>query len=307
MSSSSNSPTALAGYTAFITGGSRGIGRSIALKLAKHGANVVLAAKTSEPHPKLAGTIHTVADEVKAAGGKALAVQCDVRFEDSVQAAIDAAVKEFGGIDFVVNNAGAIHIAPIEHVSVKRLDLMIGINNRAVAVVTHLALPHLKASAKAGRHPHVLNMSPPIRLEPKWLTGTSAYSMTKFGMTILSLGFAEELRDDKIAVNSLWPRTTIKTAALDMLLGEQDSEAHGRTPEIMADAAYAILSTPNQELTGRTVLDEEILRERGVTDFADYAATPGNEDLWADFYVDGYGEGAIPAWAPNMKSDTKKS
>lgn len=294
----------LQGYTAFITGASRGIGRSIALKLASKGANVVLAAKTSEPHPKLAGTIHSVAAEVEAVGGKALAVQCDVRFEDSVQAAIDAGVKAFGGIDIVVNNAGAIHIAPIESTPVKKLDLMIGINNRAVAVVTHLALPHLQASAKAGRHPHVLNMSPPIRLEPKWLTGTSAYSMTKFGMTILTLGFAEELRDAGIAVNSLWPRTTIKTAALDMLLGADESEAHGRTPEIMADAAFEILSSSSLLVTGRAVLDEEMLRERGITDFGRYSAVAGNTDLWADFYVDGYGEGAIPAWSP---SHSKKS
>jgi citronellol/citronellal dehydrogenase len=228
-------------------------------------------------------------------------VQCDVRSEESVQAAIDAGVKEFGGIDIVVNNAGAIHIAPIDSVPIKKLDLMIGINNRAVFVVTHLALPHLKASAKAGRHPHVLNLSPPIRLEPKWLNGTAAYSMTKFGMTILTLGFAEELRDDKIAVNALWPRTVIKTAALDMLLGEDEGNAHARTPEIMADAAFEILSTKNLGLTGRPMLDEEILRERGVTDFDHYAATPGNTDIWADFYVDGYGEGSIPAWAPTKR------
>jgi citronellol/citronellal dehydrogenase len=291
----------LAGSTAFITGGSRGIGRAIALRLAKDGANVILAAKTSDPHPKLSGTIHSVADEVKALGGKALAVQCDVRSEESVQAAIDAGVKEFGGIDIVVNNAGAIHIAPIDSVPIKKLDLMLGINNRAVFVVTHLALPHLKASAKAGRHPHVLNLSPPIRLEPKWLNGTAAYSMTKFGMTILTLGFAEELRDDKIAVNALWPRTVIKTAALDMLLGEDEGNAHARTPEIMADAAFEILSTKNLGLTGRPMLDEEILRERGVTDFDHYAATPGNTDIWADFYVDGYGEGSIPAWAPTKR------
>ncbi len=286
----------LAGYTAFITGGSRGIGRSIALRLAKDGANVVLAAKTSEPHPKLSGTIHTVADEVKAAGGKALAVQLDVRYEESVAAGVDAAVAEFGGIDMVVNNAGAIHIAPIDSVPVKKLDLMIGINNRAVFVVSHTALPHLKASAKAGRHPHILNLSPPIRLEPKWLNGTSAYTMTKYGMTLLTLGFAEELRDDKIAVNALWPRTVIKTAAVDMLMGEENGIAHGRTPEIMADAAFEILSSSDLALTGRAMLDEEILRERGVTDFGAYAATPGNTDIWADFYVDGYGEGAIPAW-----------
>jgi citronellol/citronellal dehydrogenase len=293
------STASLAGFTAFITGGSRGIGRSIALRLAKAGANVVLAAKTSDPHPRLAGTIHSVAAEVEAAGGKALAVQCDVRFEDSVQAAIDAGVKAFGGLDLLVNNAGAIHIGPISSVPVKKLDLMMGINNRAVAVVTHLALPHLQASARAGRHPHVLNLSPPIRLEPRWLAGSSAYTMTKYGMTLLTLGFAEELRDDKIAVNSLWPRTVIKTAAVDMLLGADDSTAHGRTPEIMAAAAFEILSTPSLQCTGRAVLDEELLRERGITDFSGYAAVAGNTDIWADFYVDGYGEGAIPPWSKN--------
>jgi citronellol/citronellal dehydrogenase len=288
----------LAGKTAFITGASRGIGREIALRLAKDGANIALAAKTSDPHPKLVGTIHTVAEEVRAAGGKALPVQCDVRFEDNVKAALDATVAEFGGVDIVVNNAGAIHIAPLEFVPPKKLDLMIGINNRAVAVVTHLALPHLQASGKAGRNPHVLNLSPPIRLEPKWLNGTSAYTMTKFGMTILTLGLAEELRDNKIAVNSLWPRSMIQTAAVDMLVGKEDSEAHSRKPGIMADAAYEILKTADLGITGRAVLDEEILRERGVVDFAAYAAVAGNTDIWADFYVDGYGEGALPPWKP---------
>lgn len=288
----------LAGKTAFITGASRGIGREIALRLAKDGANLALAAKTSDPHPKLAGTIHTVADEVRAAGGKALPLQCDVRFEDNVKAALDATVAEFGGVDIVVNNAGAIHIAPLEFVPPKKLDLMIGINNRAVAVVTHLALAHLQASGKAGRNPHVLNLSPPIRLEPKWLNGTSAYTMTKFGMTLLTLGLAEELRDNKIAVNSLWPRSMIQTAAVDMLVGKEDSVAHSRKPAIMADAAYEILKTPDLGITGRAVLDEEILRERGVVDFAGYAAVEGNTDIWADFYVDGYGEGPLPPWQP---------
>jgi citronellol/citronellal dehydrogenase len=288
----------LAGKTALITGASRGIGRAIALRLARDGANVVLAAKTSEPHPKLAGTIHSVADEVRAVGGRALPVQCDVRYEESVQQTVDAAVAEFGGIDIVVNNAGAIHVAPIDSVPLKKLDLMLGINPRAVFLVTSTALPHLKKSGAAGRDPHVLNLSPPIRLEPKWLNGTSAYTMTKFGMTLLTMGFAEELRDEKIAVNALWPRTIIKTAAVDMLLGADESEAHSRTPEIMADAAYEILSTKALAITGRAVLDEEMLYERGQRDFEKYAAVPGNKDIWADFYVDGYGEGALPAWAP---------
>ena len=288
----------LTGKTALITGASRGIGRAMALRLAREGANVVLAAKTSDPHPKLPGTIHSVAEEVKAKGGRALPVQCDVRFEESVQATVDAAVKEFGGIDILINNAGAIHIAPIEFVPVKKLDLMIGINSRAVAVVTHLALVHLQKSGKEGRNPHVLNLSPPIRLEPKWLNGTSAYTMTKFGMSLLTLGFAEELRENKIAVNSLWPRTMIQTAAVDMLVGKEDSEGHSRKPEIMADAACEIVSTADLHVTGRTMLDEEILRERGVTDFDGYSAVPGNKEIWADFYVDGYGEGALPAWVP---------
>jgi citronellol/citronellal dehydrogenase len=293
-----SNPGKLAGKTALITGASRGIGRAIALRLAKDGANVVLAAKTSDPHPKLAGTIHSVAEEVRAVGGRALPVQCDVRFEESVQQTVDAAAKEFGGIDIVVNNAGAIHIAPIDAVPVKKLDLMIGINPRAVFLVTSTALPWLKKSGAAGRNPHVLNLSPPIRLEPKWMNGTSAYTMTKFGMTLLTMGFAEELRDDKIAVNALWPRTMIRTAAVDMLVGPEDSEAHSRKPEIMADAAYEVLSTGDLALTGRALLDEEILFERGVRDFDAYAALAGNKDIWADFYVDGYGEGALPAWTP---------
>ena len=288
--------------TAFISGASRGIGRAIALRLTKEGYNVILAAKTSEPHPRLKGTIHTVADEVKAAGGNALAVQCDVRFEESVQAAIDAGVKAFGGIDVVVNNAGAIHVADLENVPPKKFDLMMGVNARAVYLVSHLALPYLKASGKAGRHPHILSMSPPIRLEPKWVGGASSYTFTKFGMSILTIGFAEELRDAGIAANSLWPRTVIQTAALDMLLGPDDAEAHARGPDIMADAAWEILKTKDLGITGQTLLDEEILRTRGVTDFAPYAAVAGNEDIWADFYVDGYGEGTIPAWTEPKKA-----
>jgi citronellol/citronellal dehydrogenase len=187
-------------------------------------------------------------------------------------------------------------VAPIDSVPVKKFDLMLGINARAVFLVTSTALPFLKKSGAAGRHPHVLNLSPPIRLEPRWLNGASAYTMTKFGMTLLTMGFAEELRDDKIAVNALWPRSIIKTAAVDMLLGADESEAHSRTPAIMADAAYAVLSTQGLALTGRAMLDEEILRERGQRDFDGYAAVAGNKDIWADFYVDGYGEGALKPW-----------
>lgn len=280
----------LSGRTAFITGGSRGIGRAIGLRLAKEGANVVLAAKTSDPHPKLPGTIHSVAEEVQQAGGKALAVQCDVRFEESVQAAIDEAVKTFSGIDILINNAGAISPTSLDDTPVKKFDLMLGINARAVFVCTKLALPHLQKSGAAGRHPHVLSMSPPVRLETKWIAGISPYTMTKYGMSIMTLGFAEELREDKIAVNALWPRSVVASAALEMLLG--DDAKHSRTPEIMADAACEIVTTKDLALTGQTVLDEELLVKRGYTDFAKYQNMPG-EEIWADFYVDGYGEGAL--------------
>jgi citronellol/citronellal dehydrogenase len=267
------------GRTVFITGASRGIGRSIALRCAKDGANVVLAAKTSDPHPKLPGTIHTVAAEVEAAGGQALAVMTDVRFEESVQAAVDQTVAKFGGIDVLVNNAGAISLTSIEDTPVKKFDLMMSINARAVFLCTKLCLPHLEKSTNA----HVLSLSPPVSLNPGWLRGHEAYTLSKFGMTLLSLGFAESLREKKIAVNTLWPKTVISTAAIDMLMGE-DGMKQSRTPEIMADAAYAILTSEGLSLTGRAIIDEELLRERGVTDFAKYATTPGVEAL-PDLYV----------------------
>ena len=269
----------LKGKTVVITGGSRGIGRSLALRAAQDGANVVLASKTSDPHPKLPGTIHTVAAEVVAAGGKALAVQCDVRFEESVQAMVDETVKTFGGIDVLVNNAGAISLTSIDDTPMKKFDLMMGINARGMYLCTKLSVPHLRKSSNA----HVLSMSPPVSLDPNWMKGHAAYSLTKYGMTLLTMGLAEELRDDGIALNALWPRTVIWTAALDMLMGEA-GEASSRTPEIMADAAYAIVTTEGLALTGQSLLDEKILRDRGVTDFDKYACKPGHE-LQLDLYV----------------------
>lgn len=273
----------LRGKTIFITGASRGIGRAIALRCARDGANVVLASKTSDPHPKLAGTIHSVAAEVEAAGGKALPVQLDVRFEDQVQQAVESTVKTFGSLDVLVNNAGAISLTSLEATPPKKFDLMMGINARAVFVCTRACLPHLVASAQRGHHPHVLSLSPPVSLDPRWLKGHAAYTLSKYGMTLLTMGLAEELRDQGVALNALWPRTVIHTAAIEMLMGD-DGMKQSRTPEIMADAAYEIVTTPGLELTGQALLDEDLLRSRGEVDFAKYLTTPGVEPL-PDLYV----------------------
>jgi citronellol/citronellal dehydrogenase len=273
----------LQGKTIFITGASRGIGRAIALRCARDGANIVLASKTSDPHPKLPGTIHSVAAEVVEAGGKALAVQVDVRFEEEVQKAVEQAAAAFGGIDVLVNNAGAISLTTIEQTPVKKFDLMLGINARAVFLCTKLCLPHLEASAAAGKNPHVLSLSPPVSLDPRWIKGHAAYTLSKYGMTLLTMGLAEEFRERKIAVNALWPRTVISTAAIEMLMGDAGMK-QSRTPEIMADAAWEIVTTPGVELTGQAILDEDLLRERGVTDFDKYLSSPGGEPL-PDLYV----------------------
>jgi citronellol/citronellal dehydrogenase len=283
----------LTGKTAFITGASRGIGRAIALRLAKEGCNIIIAAKSSDPHPKLAGTIHSVADEVRTLGVQAVPVMCDVRHEESVQAAVDAGVKALGGIDILVNNAGAIQLTPVDQTAVKKFDLMLGVNVRAVFLCTSACLPHLKHSKNA----HILSLSPPIRVnngavDASWLDGHAAYSMTKYGMTLLTLGFAEELRDAGIAVNALWPRTMISTAAVEMLLGDEGAK-HSRTPDIMADAAHEIVRTKDLAWTGQAMLDEDVLRQRGVTDFTRYRCAEAI-DLWADLYVDGYRQGALP-------------
>lgn len=271
----------LQGRTVFITGASRGIGREIALRAARDGANVVIAAKSAEPHPKLPGTIHSVAQEVEAAGGKALPVQLDVRDDDMIAVAMEQAANRFGGIDVVVNNAGAIRLDPAEKIEMKRFDLIFQINTRAVLAVTKAALPYLTKS----EHAHVLSLSPPINLDRKWLGSYIPYTTTKYAMTLLSLGMAEEFRDRRIGVNTLWPRTTIATAAVEFEVGAEYI-ARSRTPAIIAEAAHAILASDPSEMTGQTLLDEEILRERGQAEFDQYLNDPTCTQLMMDLYVD---------------------
>lgn len=273
----------LAGKTLFITGASRGIGKAIALRAARDGASVVVAAKTVDPHPKLDGTIHTAAAEIEAAGGQALAVQLDARDDEAVSAAVAAAVERFGGIDVVVNNASAISLTDTPNTPMKRFDLMMGVNVRATFAVTRAALPHLKASAKAGRSPHVLTLSPPLTLDPRWFGGHVAYTISKYGMSMCVLGWAEEFADDGIAANALWPKTTIATAAVQNLLGGQRMADASRTPEIVADAAHAILTSDG--VTGQFLIDEDVLRAAGVTDFSGYAAVPGTTEFVPDLFL----------------------
>lgn len=275
----------LAGKTIFITGASRGIGKAIGLRAARDGANVVVAAKTVEPHPALEGTIHTAAAEMEAAGGRALALQLDARDDDAIAEAVARAAEHFGGIDVVVNNASAISLTDTPNTPMKRYDLMMGVNVRATFAVTQAALPHLKASARAGRHPHILTLSPPPSLEPRWYAGHVAYTISKMGMSLCVLGWAEEFRDDGIAANALWPRTTIATAAIQNLLGGDAVMAASRTPEIVADAAHWVLCQPADACTGRFLVDEDVLREAGETDFARYAAVPGTTDFVPDFFL----------------------
>ncbi|WP_395505146.1 SDR family oxidoreductase [Ectopseudomonas hydrolytica] len=272
----------LSGKTLFITGASRGIGREIALKAAADGANIVIAAKSAEPHPKLAGTIHSVAAEVEAAGGKALALQLDVRDEQAVAAAMARAAEHFGGIDAVVNNAGAIKLVGVEKLEPKRFDLMYQINTRAVMVCSQAALPYLKQSASG----HILNLSPPLNLDAKWFAQHGPYTVTKYGMSMLTLGMSEEFKKYGISVNSLWPKTMIATAAIEFELGSRDAFKRARTPAIMADAAHAILSSEGRSLTGRLLIDEDILREQGVTDFEQYRFDPAGGSLVPDLFVD---------------------
>ena len=272
----------LSGKTLFITGASRGIGREIALKAAADGANIVIAAKSAEPHPKLAGTIHSVAAEVEAAGGKALALQLDVRDEQAVVAAMARAAEHFGGIDVLVNNAGAIKLVGVEKLEPKRFDLMYQINTRAVMVCSQAALPYLKKSAGG----HILNLSPPLNLDAKWFAQHGPYTVTKYGMSMLTLGMSEEFKKYGISVNSLWPKTMIATAAIEFELGSRDAFKRARTPAIMADAAHAILSSERRSLTGRLLIDEDILRERGVSDFEQYRFDPAGGSLVPDLFVD---------------------
>jgi citronellol/citronellal dehydrogenase len=261
---------ALAGRTLFITGASRGIGREIALRAARDGANVVVAAKTAEPHPKLRGTIHTVAAEVEAAGGRALAIALDVRDDAAIAAAVAQAVAAFGGLDALVNNASAISLTPTLQTPARRFDLMMGVNVRATFLCSQACIPHLRRSP----NPHILNLAPPLSMKAKWFAGHTAYTISKYGMSLCTLGMAEELRGDGIAVNSLWPATTIATAAVEFNFPPEILAA-SRHPAIMADAAHAILARASRETTGNFFLDEDVLRARGVTDFSGYAVTPG--------------------------------
>jgi citronellol/citronellal dehydrogenase len=269
----------LQGKTLFITGASRGIGKAIALRAARDGARIAIAAKTAEPNPKLPGTIHDAAREIEAAGGQALALQVDIRDEAQVQAAVARTVSTFGGIDILVNNASAIFLAGTEATPMKRFDLMLGVNVRGTFACSQAAIPHLRRAA----NPHILNLSPPLDLEPRWFRDHCAYTISKYGMSMCVLGMAEELRGDGIAVNALWPRTTIATAALAMLGGLVPPE-NCRRPEVVADAAHAILVRPSRRCTGNFFLDEQVLAEEGVADLSAYAVSPG-APLLDDLFV----------------------
>jgi citronellol/citronellal dehydrogenase len=269
----------LKGKTLFISGGSRGIGLAIAERAARDGANIVIAAKTTEPHPKLPGTIYTAAEAIERAGGTALPVQTDIREEDQVLRAVEAAVERFGGIDILVNNASAISLTGTLETPMKRVDLMLDINLRGTYLSSRACLPYLKRAA----NPHILTLAPPINLNPRWFKHHTAYTIAKYGMSMCVLGMAEEFRAEGIAVNALWPRTTIATAALQIIPGADPS--HGRTPAIMADAAHRILTRQSRSLTGHFLIDEAVLREAGMSDFASYAVTPG-APLHTDLFLD---------------------
>jgi citronellol/citronellal dehydrogenase len=270
----------LQGKTLFITGASRGIGKAIALRAARDGANVVVAAKTTEPHPKLPGTVFTAAEEIEKAGGKALACVVDIRFEEQVADAVQKAVAKFGGIDILVNNASAISLTGTLQTPMKRYDLMHQINTRGTFLCSQACLPHLLEA----KNPHILNLSPPLNFEEKWFSPHVAYTMAKFGMSLCVLGMAGEFRSKGVGVNALWPRTVIATAAVQNLLGGDEVIKGSRTPEIMGDAAHAILTRPARECTGNYFIDDEVLRSAGVTNFDKYQSVPGAE-LIPDFFV----------------------
>jgi citronellol/citronellal dehydrogenase len=274
-------PGSLKGRTMFISGGSRGIGLAIAIRAAKDGANVIIAAKTAEPHPKLPGTIYTAAEEIRAAGGEALAVVCDIRSEAQVEEAVRMGVEKFGGIDICVNNASAISLEPTTRTTMRRFDLMHEVNTRGTFLVSRTCVPHLGKSD----NPHILNMSPPLNMEEKWFAPHVAYSIAKYGMSLCVLGMAGEFREEGIAVNALWPRTTIATAAVQNLLGGDEIVRRSRKPEILADAAHIILSKPAREFTGNFCIDDEVLERAGVTDLGHYAVDPSAK-LVPDFFVE---------------------
>jgi citronellol/citronellal dehydrogenase len=273
----------LKGKTLFISGGSRGIGLAIALRAAADGANVVIAAKTAEPNPKLAGTIHSAAREIEQAGGACLPVQTDIRDEAQVLEAVRLGAERFGGIDVLVNNASAIGLTATDSTPMKRFDLMLGVNLRGTYLCTQACLPHLARSAQQGRNPHVLTLSPPLTLKAQWFGPHVAYSIAKYGMSLCVLGHAEELRPHGIGVNALWPRTVILTAALKMIPGVRPEQC--RRPEIVADAAHAILCSDARTTSGNFFLDEEVLRAAGVSDFDSYAVVAGTRELLPDLFV----------------------
>ena len=267
--------------TVLITGASRGIGKAIALRLAKEGANIIIAAKSVEENAKLGGTIFSAAKEIEEAGGQALAVQCDIRFEDQIQQVVDKAIERFGGIDMLVNNASAISLSPTEQTDPKRFDLMHDINVRGTFFVTKACIPHLKKSS----NPHILTLSPPVNLDPKWLKGHIAYTLTKYNMSMMAMGWAAELKQYNIASNALWPKTTIDTAAVRNLLGGEALAKMSRTPEILADAVYYIFSKPSAQCTGNCFIDEEVFANEGITDLSKYSVIAGAK-LYTDLFVD---------------------
>lgn len=266
--------------TVIITGASRGIGKAIGLRLAAKGANIVIASKSIEENPKLGGTIFSAAKEMEEAGGKALAVQCDIRFEDQIRNVVDKTIETFGGIDILINNASAINLTTTEQIDPKRFDLMYDINVRGTFMMSKACIPHLKNST----HAHILNLSPPINMDMKWFAGHLAYTISKYDMTMIAFGLAAELKKFNVAANALWPKTTIATAAVNNLLGGETLMKMSRTPEILADAAYHILSKNPADCTGNAFIDEEVLAREGITDLSKYAVTPGGE-LFNDLFV----------------------
>ena len=274
----------LAGKRMFITGGSRGIGLAIALRAAQDGAHIAIAAKTVEANQKLPGTIFSAAKEIEAAGGTALPIQCDIRDEAQIEAAISKTAEQFGGIDILVNNASAINLTRTDQTPAKRFDLMFDVNVRGTFLVSQAALPHLRKSAEDGRNPHILNLSPPLSMKAVWFKNHVAYTMAKYGMSMCVLGMAEEFKRDGIGVNALWPRTVIDTAALQMIPGI-DAQA-GRTPQILADAAHIIFNRDAKECTGNFFVDDTLLASEGITDLEKYSVTPGTKDFLLDFFLD---------------------
>jgi citronellol/citronellal dehydrogenase len=274
----------LAGKRIFITGGSRGIGLAIALRAAADGASIAIAAKTAEENPKLPGTIFSAAKEIEAAGGTALPIQCDIRDEDAIEAAVNKAATQFGGLDILINNASAINLTPTEKTPAKRFDLMFDVNVRGTFLTSQAVIPHLRESAKAGRNPHILTLSSPLSMNPKWFKNHVAYTMSKYGMSMCVLGMAEEFKRDGIAVNALWPRTAIDTAALQMIPGVDTDFC--RKPEILADTAYIILNRDSKTTTGNFFVDDEVLASEGITDLEKYSVKPGTTDFLLDFFLD---------------------